>query len=118
MIRPVLNVRRSMSAPERRARERLPYANEARPLLIIGEHAYEIIDIGERGLRACCGDAERWLLGAVVEGSVWFQRDSRVRVEGLVVRAGAGELVLRLAGDGIPARTLLDELRYARRPVA
>jgi hypothetical protein len=39
-------------------------------------------------------------------------------VEGLVVRAGAGELVLRLAGDGIPARTLLDELRYARRPVA
>ena len=106
-----------MPAPERRAHERLPYAHESRPLLIIGEHAYEIIDIGERGLRASCGDSERWLLGSVVEGSVWFQRDSRVRVEGLVVRAGAGELVLRLAGNGIPPRALLDELRYARRPV-
>jgi hypothetical protein len=46
---------------------------------------------------------------------VWFQRDSRIQVEGLVVRAGAGELVLRLAGNGIPAATLIDELRYARR---
>ncbi len=107
-----------MPVPERRVRERFPYADESRPLLIIGEHAYEIIDIGERGLRAHCGDAERWLLGAVVEGSVWFQRDSRVHVEGLVVRAGAGELVLRLAGDGIPGRTLLDELRYVQRPGA
>lgn len=107
-----------MSVPERRSRERFPYANESRPLLIIGEHAYEIIDIGERGLRARCGDADRWLLGAVVVGSVWFQRDSRVHVEGLVVRAGAGELVLRLAGTGIPARTLLDELQYVRPPVA
>jgi hypothetical protein len=107
-----------MSIPERRARERLPYADEVRPLLIIGEHAYEIVDIGERGIRTRCGHAERWLLGAVVEGSVWFQRESRVRIEGLVVRAGAGELVLRLAGDGIPPRALLDELRYARRPVA
>ncbi len=107
-----------MPAPERRARERFPYTDEARPLLIIGEQAYEIIDIGERGLRARCGDAERWLLGAVVEGSVWFQRDSRVQVEGLVVRAGGGELILRLAGGGIPARTLIDELRYMRGPVA
>jgi len=107
-----------MPVPERRVRDRFPYADELRPLLIIGEHAYEIIDIGERGLRAHCGDAERWLLGSVVEGSVWFQRDSRVHVEGLVVRAGAGELVLRLAGDGIPGRTLLDELRYVRRPGA
>ena len=107
-----------MPHPERRARERLPYDHELRPLLIIGEHAYEIVDIGERGIRTRCGDPERWLLGAVVEGTVWFQRESRVHVEGLVVRAGAGELVLRLAGDGIPARALLDELRYARRPVA
>lgn len=107
-----------MPAPERRARERFPYADESRPLLIVGENAYEIIDIGERGLRARCGDAERWLLGAVVAGSVWFQRDCRVHIEGLVVRAGAGELVLRLAGDGIPARALLEELQYARRPTA
>ena len=104
-----------MQVPERRERERFPYLDESRPLLIIGDSAYEIIDIGERGLRARCGDAERWLLGSLVEGWVWFQRDSRVQVEGLVVRAGAGELVLRLAGTGIPAATLLDELRYARR---
>ena len=107
-----------MQLPERRERERFPYQEAARPLLIIGDSAYEIIDIGERGLRARCGDAERWLLGSVVEGWVWFQRDSRVQVEGLVVRAAAGELVLRLAGTGIPASTLLDELRYVRRPEA
>jgi hypothetical protein len=45
---------------------------------------------------------------------VWFQRDRKVAVEGMVVRAGGGELALKLAGDGIPAATLLDEARYAR----
>lgn len=104
-----------MPVPERREQERFPYLDGARPLLILGNSAYEIIDIGERGLRARCGDADRWLLGSIVEGWVWFQRDSRIQVEGLVVRAGAGELVLRLAGSGIPATTLLEELRYARR---
>jgi hypothetical protein len=105
-----------MPVPERRARERFPYADESRPLLIVGDNAYEIIDIGERGLRAHCGDTQRYLLGTVLQGTVWFQRDSRIQVDGLVVRAGAGELVLRLAGDGLPARTLLDELRYVRQP--
>jgi hypothetical protein len=104
-----------MSTPDRRARERLPYTAELCPLLVIDESAYEIIDLGERGLRARCGDPERWLLGSVLQGTVWFQRDSKVRVEGTVVRAGGGELVLRLAGEGIPARTLLGELRYAQR---
>jgi hypothetical protein len=105
-----------MSKPERRSRERYPYAPEVSPLLVIGERAYEIIDVGEHGVRARCGDPERWLLGSVVEGSVWFQRDSKVRIEGTVVRAGAGELVLKLTGDGISSRTLLDELRYVRAP--
>ncbi|HEU5169708.1 MAG TPA: PilZ domain-containing protein [Gemmatimonadales bacterium] len=103
-----------MALPDRRSHERFPYAAESRPLLMIGDHAYEILDLGERGLRARCGEPERWLLGSVVEGTVWFQRDSRLRVQGTVVRAGGGELVLRLGGDGIPARALLDEIRYAR----
>lgn len=105
-----------MAKPERRSRERYPYAPEASPLLVLGESAYEIIDVGERGVRVRCGDCERWLLGSVVQGTVWFQRDSKVRVEGTVVRAGGGELVLKLSGDGIPAHTLLDELRYVREP--
>ena len=50
----------------------------------------------------------------MVHGTVWFQRDRKVAVEGMVVRAGGGELALKLAGDGIPAATLLDEARYAR----
>ena len=104
-----------MQTPERREQERFPYQDGTRPLLIVDNSAYEIIDIGERGLRVRCGDAERWLLGSILVGWVWFQRDSRFQVEGLVVRAGAGELVLRLAGGGIPAATLLDELRYTHR---
>ncbi len=103
-----------MSASERRSRERFPYSPDLCPLLVLDERAYEIIDLGERGLRARCGDPERWLLGSVVTGTVWFQRDVRIRVEGTVVRAGAGELVLRLAGEGIPTRALLGELGYVR----
>jgi hypothetical protein len=103
-----------MSGSDRRSRERFPYAPELCPLLVIDDHAYEIIDLGERGLRARCGDPERWLLGSVVHGMVWFQRDFKIKVEGTVVRAGAGELVLRLSGGGIPARALLGELRYVR----
>jgi hypothetical protein len=101
-----------MTQPERRASERFAYRPEARPLFIIGDKAYEIIDLGERGLRLHCGEPERWLLGSVLEGTVWFQRDSRMTVQGTVVRANAGELVLKLDGNGIPPRALLDEMRY------
>jgi hypothetical protein len=103
-----------MVRPERRAAERFAYRSESRPLLIVGEQAYEIVDLAERGLRARCGNAERWLLGSVIEGTVWFQRDSRMPVSGIVVRANAGELVLKLDAGGIPAQALLDELRYVR----
>jgi hypothetical protein len=105
-----------MTQPERRASERFAYRPEARPLFIIGDQAYEIIDLGERGLRLHCGDPERWLLGSVLEGTVWFQRDSRMTVQGTVVRANAGELVLKLGGNGIPPRALLDEIRYVHAP--
>jgi hypothetical protein len=103
-----------MPPSERRSRERFAYSPDLGPLLMLNDRAYEIIDLGERGLRARCGDPEQWLLGSVVTGTVWLQRDFRVQVEGTVVRAGAGELVLRLSGEGIPARALLGELRYAR----
>lgn len=105
-----------MSQPERRANERFAYRPESRPLLLIGEQAYEILDLGERGLRCRCGDPERWLLGAVVEGTVWFQRDSRMTVQGTVVRANAGELVLKLGAGGIPPHALVDEIRYIHAP--
>lgn len=103
-----------MPPSERRSRERFAYSPDLGPLLMLNDRAYEIIDLGERGLRARCGDPEQWLLGSVVTGTVWLQRDFRVQVEGTVVRAGAGELVLRLSGEGIPPRALLGELRYAR----
>jgi hypothetical protein len=99
---------------ERRSAERFSYRPDTRPLLIIGEQAYEIVDLAERGLRVRCGNAERWLLGSIIEGTVWFQRDSRLPVSGIVVRANAGELVLKLDGGGIPPQALLDELRYIR----
>ena len=105
-----------MPERERRASERFAYRPESRPLLIVGELAYEIIDLGERGLRVHCGEPERWLLGSEMEAIVWFQRDSRMTVSGTVVRANAGELVLKLGGGGIPARALLDELRYVHSP--
>jgi hypothetical protein len=103
-----------MSQPERRSSQRLPYRTDVRPLLVIDDRAYEVIDVGERGIRARCGDTDRWLHGSVVQGTVWFQRDRKVPVEGLVVRAGGGELALKLAGQGISAATLIDEARYAR----
>ena len=102
-----------MTQPDRRSSDRLPYRTELCPLLVIGDRAYEIIDMGERGLRARCGDTDRWLLGSVAAGTVWFQRDQKIAIEGLVVRAGGGELALKLAGPGIPAATLLDEARYS-----
>jgi hypothetical protein len=105
---------RTMTQRERRSSERLPYRTEVRPLLVVDDRAYEIIDVGERGLRALCGDTDRWLLGSVAQGTVWFQRDRKVSVEGLVVRAGGGELALKLGGEGIPRNTLVDEVRYAR----
>ena len=101
-----------MTQPDRRSSGRLPYRTDLSPLLVVGDQAYEIIDMGARGLRARCGDTDRWLLGSVVAGTVWFQRDHKIAVEGLVVRAGGGELALKLAGAGIPAATLVDEARY------
>jgi len=72
--------------------------------------------VGERGLRVRCGDTDHWLLGSVARGTVWFQRDQQIPVEGIVVRGGGGELALKLAGEGVPASTLLDEIRYTTPP--
>src|SRR4029077_18181085 len=55
-----------MPGPERRASERFAYRPESRPLLLVGELAYEIIALGERGLRVHCGEPERWLLGSEI----------------------------------------------------
>ena len=103
-----------MLHPERRSSERFAYRSDARPLLLVGEQAYEIVDLAERGIRVRCGNAERWLLGSVMEATVWFQRDSRLPVSGIVVRANAGELALKLDSGGIPPRALLDELQIGR----
>ena len=37
-------------------------------------------------------------------------------VHGTVVRASAGELVLKLGAGGIPAQALMDEIRYIHAP--
>ena len=105
-----------MPVPERREQERFPYLDGSRPLLILDNSAYEIIDIGERGLRVRCGDAERWLLGSVVEGLVWFQRDSRIQVEGLVVDEGISFANLKAILHGFMRELFEKDVKMRLRP--
>lgn len=99
--------------PEKRENYRLHFPRAERPLLVIGEHHYEVVDCSVRGLRCVVNDWQPPLaLGDQIEGLVRFRDRAQTLVRGLVVRMQEDEIALYMPDSEIPFTILRGEERY------
>ena len=75
-----------MSFVERRGFERVEYAPGERPILLMGDQSFEVVDCAERGLRYLPSHGSIPEVGADVRGTVRFPGGPEVEIEGVVVR--------------------------------
>lgn len=98
---------------EKRENSRLHFPRAERPLLVIGEHHYEVVDCSVRGLRCIVNDWQpRLALGDQIEGLVRFRDRAQAPVRGSVVRIQEGEIALYMPDSEIPFTVLRGEERY------
>jgi hypothetical protein len=99
--------------PSEREHYRIQYPTAARPRIVIDGHAYEVIDISERGVRFRLSDDAKMDVGDEILGQVRFKRTDPVIVTGSVLRIVGREVAARL-GTGVPLKTMIEEQRFLR----
>jgi len=99
--------------PEKRQYYRLHFPRPERPLLVIGERHYEVVDCSVRGLR-CLVNAWQPPIpaGEAVAGRLQFRDRHAAPICGLVIRIQHNEIALYLPESEIPFRILRSEERY------
>ncbi len=102
-----------MTFPSEREHYRIQYPTGARPRIVIDGHAYEVIDISERGVRFRAGDDTTMDVGDEILGQVRFKRTDPVIVTGSVLRIVGKEVAARL-NRGVPLKTMIEEQRFLR----
>ncbi|HEY8106465.1 MAG TPA: PilZ domain-containing protein [Gemmatimonadales bacterium] len=102
-----------MTFPSEREHYRIQYPTAARPRIVIDGHAYEVIDLSERGVRFRLGDDAKMDVGAEILGQVRFKRTDPVIVTGSVLRIVGKEVAARLDA-GVPLKTMIEEQRFLR----
>ena len=85
-----------MQQADARRHFRVHYPSALRPQLHLGLAALDVLDLSESGLR-CAGSVEGLHVGAAVASLLRFRHGRGTRVEGDIVRLGAGEVALQLA---------------------
>ena len=99
--------------PEKREYYRLQFPRTERPLLVIGERHYEVLDCSVRGLRCIVNEWQPPLpVGEQVEGLMQFHGRAQTPIRGLVIRIQHNEIALYLPGSEIPFSLLRKEERY------
>ena len=106
-----------MSAPsgaQRRALYRVVYPFADRPIIEIGRHVHDVVDISERGVQYEARDRAIPAMGSLVYGLVRFKGSDAVAVTGTVIRLSETLVVLALEPPGVPFSNILKEQRYLR----
>lgn len=102
-----------MSDPSERKHFRILYPPAARPGIVIGGRAYDVIDLSERGIRFR-GDGDLAVaVGEALAGTVRFRETGAVEVGGTVIRIVGREIAVKLDA-GVPLRVLIEEQRHLR----
>ena len=101
------------AAPEKREHYRLHFPPTERPLLVIGERHYEVVDCSVRGLRCLINEWQSPIpADQPVIGLVQFRGRHAAPIRGLVIRIRHHEIALHLPEGEIPFRILRSEERY------
>jgi hypothetical protein len=102
-----------MSDASRRALYRIVYPVAERPTFETGRFLFEVIDCSERGLRYEIRDRRPPTVGSELGGTLAFRRGEEVVIQGEVIRASEGIVVLALEPP-LPFAEVLAEQRYLR----
>jgi len=87
---------------EKRQHKRKEYRDGHRPTLTIRGFAFEVLNISERGLGFL--HDEKMNLTGWVTGTLLFENDTTVDIEGIIVRREDGQIGLHLV-DSISLKT-------------
>lgn len=93
---------------------RVTYPMRERPVLVLQDDEWPILDISETGIRyeAATGDLPE--VGDEIYGEVRFQRGDRTLIAGEVLRVEDRKIAMRLEPPGVPFRILLEEQQFLR----
>jgi hypothetical protein len=102
-----------MPDSSRRELYRIVYPLVERPTFETGRFLFEVIDCSEKGLRYEVRDRRMPTVGTELGGTLLFRRGDEVPVQGEVIRAREGVVVLAL-DPPLPFAEVLAEQRYLR----
>jgi hypothetical protein len=102
-----------MTDSSRRALYRIVYPVAERPTFEMGRFLFQVIDCSERGMRYEIGNRQPPTVGAEMGGKLAFRRGEEVEIQGEVIRASEGIVVLALEPP-LPFAEVLAEQRYLR----
>lgn len=100
---------------EKREFYRLRLPLPERPMLLIGERTYSVLDCSARGLCFTFTQQPAFALGDSLEGWLQFRRHISVAICGLIVRIQHHQAALYLPDSEIPFTLLRAEERYLLR---
>lgn len=97
----------------RRELYRILYPLVERPTFEAGRFLLEVIDVSEKGIRIDIGMRRLPEVGSEMGGTIQFRSGDELEVQGEVIRAREGTLVLAL-NPPLPYAQILAEQRYLR----
>jgi hypothetical protein len=101
---------------DRRREDRISFAPERRPRLVLPGGSYPVLDMSPCGLRIRHLDPARPPFGAQVTGELAPPDDrSSVGIVGLIVRVQAADVAIRCEEGIIPVAWILEEAARSRR---
>lgn len=102
-----------MSHQFEREHYRIQYPTAARPTIVVGGRALDVIDLSERGVRFQAGDDIQVQVGDELSGRLRFRRGDPIDVKGTVLRIQGREIAAKLE-TGVPLKVIIEEQRYLR----
>jgi len=92
---------------------RLRYPKRARPFVRLGEDLFQVTEVSEGGIRMVVSNANNMYRGLEVKGMLNLNDQSRVEIEGAVLRFDRDEVVVQLR-KGPTFKIMVDEQRKIR----
>jgi hypothetical protein len=103
-----------MAYPHEREFYRLQYPPPMAPAFTMNGVVHRVVDIGEGGFRYSLVSEGGPVAGATVKGTIEFEHEDTLELEGTVVRTQGGEVAVRCAPRSIPMRVIIREQQRVR----
>lgn len=95
---------------EKREHFRIRYPVKERPLLLLAQQEFEIIDMCEEAVKFRCPGFRSFSVGDLLEGGIRFRNGESMQVEGKVLRVDR-ESVVMVVDPSIPCSLIVSEQR-------